>query len=384
VPDLLEELGRLTEGDEQADSAWDAKLNEINNRTAPETPDTQPAAEEAPAEADTAETEHAAAERPRDEHGRFTRVDTPSVDEHTREDEIAAEEEALQPQAASPEDELLERYLAKHNGDVAAALKAAANQESLLGRQGNELGELRARLDQLESRPQETPSQPQFTPLTESDVERLDSMVYEGRGQQALAEALQRDPSGQLGQRVFDAWSSVNPGQATAFMAEQIAESKVAALRAEIEPVRQANQQNEADASFVNVWNGLSGEVPDLEQLVPGMSQILESRPALAKTIVESDPETQKDLLRTVAESARSLQEPHVQEAIASYEAERAEASRTAKQTATVVAPKGAIGSPPGGAPSAEKTPAQAEADAIRARILDTPDTSISSGWSTE
>lgn len=377
MSDLLSELGRAE--DEDFESAWAAKWDGPSDET-----ETQPATEEAPAEAETAEPEG----QPRDEHGRFARVDTPAVDDNAREDELAAEEEALAQTAAT--DDPVESLLAKYNGDVRKALEAAAEAQSLIGRKESErsaaqqeLQELRTRLDQLEQTRTAEPTR-HYTPLTEADVERLDGMVYEGKGQAALVEALQRDPSGQLGKRVMDSWAAVSPGEATAFMAEQIAEAKVNAIRAELEPVRQASAQNAETAEFQKIWGELAAEVSDLEQLVPGMNQLIETREGLARAIVQSDPATKKDLLRTLAESARSLQEPHVQESIAAFEAERAEASRAARTSAAVVAPKAAIGSPPGGGPQTEKTPAQQEADRIRAGVLESTDTSISAGWTTE
>ena len=45
-----------------------------------------------------------------------------------------------------------EEYLAKYDGDLTKALNAAANAQSLIGRQGNELGDVRRELQELRER----------------------------------------------------------------------------------------------------------------------------------------------------------------------------------------------------------------------------------------
>lgn len=383
MSDLLSEIGRLTEVDEEAESAWDAKLAEINGR-GPAEPDTHTEAE-TPEESDTVETTG----QPRDEHGRFARVETPEVDEHSREAELEAEEQAAE---QPTDDDPVERLLAKYNGDVGAALKAAADAQALIGRKESErsaaeqeLQELRARLEQLE---QGREQQPQVArPITEADIERLDTMAMSSNpadARAAIEEAGRLDPTGMLSQRVYETWASVSPGPATAFLADQIAEAKLAALREELAPIRAQTKESAENAAFVNVWNRLTESRPEVEKLVPAMTQILDENEPLARTILQADDETKFALLGTLADAARARQEPHVQEAIAQFEAERSAASREAKTAAAVLPPKTAVGSPPGGGVQGEKSQAQQEAEAIKARLLEAPDTSISSGWTTE
>lgn len=371
MSDLLNELGQ-SENSEEFEDAWAAKFGGPVEDTQPDTEVVETPAEE------TVETPEG---QPRDEQGRFARVDTPSVDEHTAETELEREEEQqVEARAADP----VESYLAKYGGDVAAALKGAAEAQKLIGRRDEEKDDLRARLDRLEQERQVQAASPQVArAITESDVERLDELAL-SNGQRALEEALRLDPSGQLGQRVFDTWSSVAPGAASLYAADKIAEQRINAFKAELEPVLEANRTTQQDRDFVDMWGKLAASRPEVEQLVPAMSQILDERPDLARAIYEAQPAQQVVLLETLADAASARQQPAVQEAIAQYEAERSEASRASRVAATVTAPKGAIGSPPGGATAAEKTQAQKEGDAIRAKILETPDTSILSGWTTE
>lgn len=374
MSDLLSELGR-PENSEEFEDAWASKFS--------------------PAEADT-ETEEATTPQedtveepegqPRDEHGRFTRVDTPTVDEHAREDELEAEEQGTQ---APPVADEVEAYLQKYGGDVREALKAAANAQKLIGSKESERSqalteaqELRSRLEQLEQR-QQQPQQPVRT-LTEADVERLDELAVTGNGQQALREAAALDPTGQLAKRVYDTWASVEPGQAALFAASQIVDQRMAQMEEKLAPVQEANARSASEQQFVQSWEAVKASRPELEQLAPGMKAIIDERgQGFARLISEADPETQVGLLETLADAAKSRQDPVVQEQIAQFEAERAEQSRAAKTAAKVVAPA-AVGSVPGGAAEAEKTPAQIEAERIRAGIIEGADTSISSGWTTE
>lgn len=380
MSDLLTELGRSE--DPEFEDAWAAKWSGPEADTQTDEPEA-----EAPAEADTVEEPQG---QPRDEQGRFTRVDQPEVDEHAHEAELEAEErQEAQAEETAAESDPVEALLAKYGGDVGAALRAAAEAQSLIGRKETqrsqaeaEAQELRQRIEQLEQR-QPQAATPTRT-ITEADVEALDQAVVEGRGRQALEMAAQLDPSGMLAKRVLDSWAAVSPGEATVYVANQIAEQRMAAMREELAPIKEENARSQADQAFVNDWNALVAAKPEVEQLVPAINQILDEDEELAKTILNSSGSARVSLLKTVADAAKVRQEPHVQEAIAEFEKERAEASREAKTTAKVTAPKAQIGSPPGGGGEPEKTQAQREGDAIKAKILDAPDTSISSGWTTE
>lgn len=83
-------------------------------------------------------------------------VEVPS--EEVEDEEASSEEEEPEPSgdeepsaSYSSDDAQIQAFLARYDGDVEAALKAAVNQDSLLGRQGRELGELRAHAAQLQS-----------------------------------------------------------------------------------------------------------------------------------------------------------------------------------------------------------------------------------------
>ena len=76
-------------------------------------------------------------------------VEEEEAPEEDEEEEPSGEEG--EPVTAVSDDPVVQAFLARHNNDVELALKAAANQNQLLGRQGYELGQLRSRVSELEA-----------------------------------------------------------------------------------------------------------------------------------------------------------------------------------------------------------------------------------------
>lgn len=368
MSDLLNEL--RPESDGAFDDAWAAKFG------GPEVQDTQPdITEEVPAEADTTDPEG----QPRDDQGRFARVDTPAVDEGSLE---LPEEPA---QTEEPDE--YAKTLAKYGGDPEATVRGLIELDKMRSRQTDELGELRRQVAELQTREQPQPAQPQFQrSITEHDVERLDEAASGGgqAAQAAFEQAAQLDPSGQLAKRVLDTWATVAPSEATVYIANKMAEEKTAALRAEFEPVLADRAQTAEDQKFVQAWEGLKGEMPELDQLAPALEKVLSERPGIVRSILAAeDVETKQDLLRTAAESAKLLQDPVVQEGVQAVQAEEAEASRQAKIAAGVTRPVAQVGSVPGGGNS-ELSELQKQGQAIKERMLQAPSTNLIDGWSTD
>jgi hypothetical protein len=138
----------------------------------------------------------------------------------------APETPAPAPEAdtSTGEDPVLEAYLAKYGGDTAAALKAAANQADLIGRQGNELGQTRQELAKLQGQLetlmalQQAPSAPA---RSDEQVEEyaVETAVSQGYFQGATALANEAVTSGD--DRAYDAlirnWALEDPIAATRF-----------------------------------------------------------------------------------------------------------------------------------------------------------------------
>jgi hypothetical protein len=102
---------------------------------AEESPEADPAAADTPADEPIATEDTAQQERPRE-------VDPLSGDPPLdRDDDTVAPEQTGDP--------LVDAYLAKYGGDMEQAVRAAAHQAELIGRQGVELGEMRQQMSDL-------------------------------------------------------------------------------------------------------------------------------------------------------------------------------------------------------------------------------------------
>jgi hypothetical protein len=135
--------------------AWDEEEQAPAQESEGAEPDaTTPAAEvqdEAPSddieETPATEEEEVSEEEVSEEPGEEVEEEEPSEEE---EPEEVSEEETPSAEFTSDDPDVL-AYLARHGNDPEAALKAAASQEKILGRQGRELGQLRARVEELEA-----------------------------------------------------------------------------------------------------------------------------------------------------------------------------------------------------------------------------------------
>lgn len=121
-------------------------------------------------------------------------------------------------------DPVVEAYLAKYGGDTAAALKAAANQTDVIGRQGQELGQTRQELARLQGQVEAltaTAAKPAAPALSNDQVEEyaVDVAVRDGYFQGATALANEGWTNGD--ERAYDTlirnWALEDPIAATRF-----------------------------------------------------------------------------------------------------------------------------------------------------------------------
>jgi hypothetical protein len=146
---------------EQILGAWDDDESEASAEESPEV--AEPVATTSEGEEDLVEAvagdvteDEDEEEEPKtpDEEGEVL-VEEPG-EEAEEEEEEAPEEEEAEPSgdeevsAFHSDDPEVQALLARHNGDVEATLKAAANQRRLFGRQGQELGQAREHISRLE------------------------------------------------------------------------------------------------------------------------------------------------------------------------------------------------------------------------------------------
>jgi len=183
--------------------------------------------------------------------------ETPEADE-TPEAEEPEETPAEEPQGFS--DPRITEFLARHNGDLEAALRQAIEAQSLIGRQGSELGELRKLVEQLQAR-MDTPS----------PVGNLDDLLEESPWE-VIQHAIQTNDT-RLHDRALEAWYELDPRQASRYERE----IELAQLRMEMEqkiaPIQQPVQAQTRERLIAQATEELSGKYPDFKSIIDTVTE---------------------------------------------------------------------------------------------------------------
>lgn len=251
-------------------------------------------APEAPAAPDTPEFTIDGSGRAHGEDGKFVSLaepevpqaeaeDTEEAPEDSGEEEVPADAETA-PEAESDDEVVLEidddevlAFLDKYDGDVVKALKAATEGQKLVGRQGQELGDLRKALsedmdDRLSAMQAAIISQ---TVNWEEQIEdnprrAADLALRVGHGD-ALVAALQ-------------AWAEEEDDESGPQMFLRMAQAEMALQEAYMGP------QTEQTESFDDVMAGFKAKHPDVVQHLPTIQKIVAERPTLARSLAEGTP----------------------------------------------------------------------------------------------
>jgi hypothetical protein len=297
---------------------------------------------EAPAEAETAEEPEveAPAEEPEGEEPEATPEAEPEV-----EPEPEPEPEPEAPAAEVDYIELApetEEYLAKYGGDVNEALKAAANAQSLIGRQGNELGEVRQELNELREalmqQQQYQAPQPYRTILP--DPEEADEEELIAAYSSIAHEAIERADAATL-QQAVEAWGELQPFQASQFLSrlqQQAYVNELAALQAQDTGNALAAQMEE-----------LQQRHPDLASRVEEIGQEAQRSPALGRLLREDvDPATRANALEELYLRVANRQTSETsQQALRRVAVKQSEEARRARQGAQVASSgRGSVAEP--------------------------------------
>jgi hypothetical protein len=267
-----------------------------------DSPDPGEEVEETPADTE------AAVERPRDEQGRFTKAEQ----EETPDEEVAAEEESApetteeQPEETADEDEDivleidedLQAVLDKYDGDVTKALRALGESQSMIGRQGNELGELRAQLNEMKQLMEQgftqRPQQPQFISPYVNDID--------DNPQGLVMEALERGDVPTV-ERALRAWGEFEPFEAATFLMtlqQQAAAQSAAVAPAPTESTTPQGPTIEAAMSEV------VSRHPDVEKYLPQVEQVAQEFPTLRDSMRSGNPAAQAQAFEELLKIAKA------------------------------------------------------------------------------
>lgn len=278
----------------------------------------------------------------------------------------------------------VQALLEKHDGDAEAALAEALerhkNAESLIGRQGNDLGKLREEIAELRG---EVKAQRELAPAAQQQAqpmssEDLEEMVAEHGGQAVALWAVNNRPD--LYDRVHRIWRVDEPDDAADFRLEYKLHQQRLELQAAQAAATGQQQPDEwvaaqkQQATINQTLAAVSTEAEDWDTIAPHMLAALEQVPQrVAAMIVSADPEERLDAVRIVADKARILS---VGKAAATTKQKEAATAR--KKSATVAS--GSLrpaGKPEGG--SEEMTSEERQA-AFKKALLETQTTSVSEG----
>lgn len=248
---------------------------------------------EAPAVEEPAAQEESTPEgQPRDEQGRFAAEAPPAeVPQEGAASPAAQEESTTDPWADAPE---------ALRSEYERVKREAAEAQSLIGRQGNELGTLRQEIEQVKARLETpaTPTTPPPVPGTASpDVEAVEAMVSDQGGQAAMNWVANNRPD--LIDATLEAWAIEDPVAAAAFA------GRMAAYEA-MQEYQPAAAPNNVEANFQQGMATVRSERSDWEAIKDHLNPALEEAPAIIRNnVMSEDAATQLEALRGLAEIAR-------------------------------------------------------------------------------
>ena len=200
----------------------------------------------------------------------------------TSQAEPATEQELLAGKFQSPQ-ELEQAYL---------------EAQKLIGKQGNELGDLRQAVREEIQQAFPPQQQPQQVPLTDQVVSAFDDLIAENPGQAAQWALQSNQPM--LYERAMENWYVENPKDATRF--EMSLQRQQEAARAEF--AAQASQAEQAQ--FLSAWDSFKQQHPDLDQYGQVMMQIANEAPAIAKSFETMTPAERAQWIPVLYDAART------------------------------------------------------------------------------
>ena len=259
----------------------------------PETP-VQPTETEAPVE------------RPRDGQGRFTKAEAEEAPEQPEAtppenvvEEVAAEDEEQESDEGNylEIDNELQTILDKYDGDVGKALRALGDSQSMIGRQGNELGQLRAEMAQMRQALEQGFSQPQQPQYVGPYMNQIDE------NPSGLAmEALERG-DGRTLEAAMRAWGEYEPFEAATFlMTLQQQAAQAAQFQQAPAPTPLPQQGPTIEAAMAQVVQ----RHPDVEKYLPQVEQVAQEFPTLRDSMRSGPPVAQAQAFEELLKIAKA------------------------------------------------------------------------------
>jgi hypothetical protein len=282
-------------------AAEEASLGSVEAETTPEAPEPLVVEADTPDTTDVEETPEAPeAGRARDEQGRFVAAET----EPEPGPDLQAEIDKLRAQLAE--------------------------KDSFIGRQSNEVGELRQQMEAELASLRQQASHVQITPdFIAEDPARATQIAFEQGDQYTMTKA-------------FEAWKYEDGFSAAAWATQKQFEQREAALRAEIEAVKSQVHQNQAPVQaqeeqriWTQAWDKAAEANPDIRDFADVM--LNDIAPQFADTLNwNGPPEVRAKALTMLYETARGRNAGTLKEAVKQAEKETADDAQQARDAAFV------------------------------------------------
>ena len=210
-------------------------------------------------------------------------------------DEVAPDGDQEDLVLESDDEEVL-ALLDKYDGDVVKALKAATEAQSLIGRQGQELGELRTAMEEalderLQVMQREIIAQSiDWDDQIENNPRRAAEMALNTANIDMLVAALQ-------------AWEEEDGSAEGPVLFLRAAQAEVALQQAQYE---QAQPAPDPTAEFAAEMDAFKQRHPDVQQHLPAIQKIVSERPTLARALNEGTAKDRATALEDALLLARS------------------------------------------------------------------------------
>ena len=266
----------------------------------------------------------------------FDKMLEPEDPEKETPQEAQTPEEAPVQETAEPEepqrDPAVQAYLDKYGGDPDKAIAAAVEAQRLIGKQGEELGELRKL---IEDRLPEERDEDYGVPMDASTASWFDTLMEENPIQ-AMEWARNNDPSGAYYNRGMGIWFDSNPAQAATYqnavIAQALRDEFKESLATQTKPLQdQAHQQ-----TLNSAWTEARKEFPDLDEHAEAMLEEAKASPEILRGA--DSPDQMKRAINMLYRLAKGAAATTLETAKQEAETEQKQANRDAKLSGTAPA----------------------------------------------
>lgn len=217
----------------------------------------------------------------------------------------------------------------KYGGDIGKALEALQEAQSVIGRQGTELGELRELRTQVDSLRelmtlQQQASSVDWDEAIADNPEQAVHLALQYQNPQAFEEAL-------------ESWAATEPIKAFTFLQE---------IQQAVTAPPPTSLESEMEA--------LRGRYPDIQQRLPAIEKAAGERPALARLLNDEDPRTRAQALEDLYHLSAGAGTPDTSKAAKRIVLQARAEADAAKADAAVVSASNTA-PPPAPAPSGDQ-----------------------------